>query len=241
MISGFTEGLEFWWRGWGYILRHRRLFLLSLIPFLLSTLFAAGAIWLLWSHLSQWAQNLVAVVMGLQSGFIYNLVYYPLIVGGGALFFFSAIYVTFLLHTLLAMPFYSLLAEQTLLLIGMPTSNTWRNAFRMVRVSLVKGILLLLAGFLLFIFSFIPVLNILAIICALLIMAFDCMDYSFDCLGYGVSERLFYLLRERRQWLGMAVGLALTLLVPGLTLIITPGAVVGSALILKDHQSRESQ
>jgi hypothetical protein len=32
----------------------------------------------------------------------------------------------------------------------------------------------------------------------------------------------------------MAAGLALTLLVPGLTLLVTPGAVVGGALILKE-------
>ena len=82
-------------------------------------------------------------------------------------------------------------------------------------------------------FLFVPVLNLLAVSAAMLLLAFDSMDYSFETLGWGLRQRLRYLRREWVQWSGMAAGLALTLLLPGLTLLVIPGAVVGAAMLVK--------
>lgn len=38
----------------------------------------------------------------------------------------------------------------------------------------------------------------------------------------------------------MILGLALTLIVPGLTLLVVPGAIVGAALIVKTETKNES-
>ncbi len=71
-----------------------------------------------------------------------------------------------------------------------------------------------------------------------MVLAFDSLDYSFEALGMGFRERLRYLIKEWSQWFGMATSLALTLLMPGLTLLIIPGAVVGAALILKEQNGK---
>jgi CysZ protein len=104
-------------------------------------------------------------------------------------------------------------------------------------VSLLKTLLLLAVGFILFVFSFLPVLNFFAVGGALMILALDCMDYSLEALGYGFRQRMAYFVKNPAQWLGMSLGLGLTLLVPGLTLLVIPGAVTGAALIVKDEKT----
>ena len=235
-MSDFKKGFSFWWRGWGYILTHPGLLATALLPALLALGFAVGFIWIMWTYLGLWVQQLITAVLGAGTGLWYSLAYYPLLLGGGLVVFLSALYVSFLLHAFLAVPFYSMLAEKTLRQLGLPTQSGWSSLWRMFRVSAIKALLLLIMGVFLFVLSFVPVLNVAAMLMALMVMAFDCVDYSFECLGYGLSRRLSYLVRERNQWLGMATALALTLLLPGLTLLITPGAVVGGALILKEQE-----
>ncbi|MBX3020713.1 MAG: EI24 domain-containing protein [Bdellovibrionales bacterium] len=236
MISDFRSGLTFWWRGWGHLLKHRSLLSVAIMPLILSGLFAFGFVWLIFSYLPFWVHSLIGAVIGIAAGFWYDLIYYPLIIGGGLVVFVAALYVSFLLLRLVAVPFYALLAERTLNQLGKTTDTSWPTLLRMFRSCLVKTLILLLIGVVLFVFSFVPVLNVLAIAAALFIMAFDCMDFAFEACGMGLRKRVTYLIRERAQWSGMALGLALTLPIPGLTLLVIPGAVVGCALILKEHK-----
>jgi uncharacterized protein involved in cysteine biosynthesis len=105
----------------------------------------------------------------------------------------------------------------------------------MLRVSLLKSLALLPLGFCLFVFSFLPVLNLISLAGAMMVLAFDCMDYSLEALGLGFRRRIRYMRRHLAQWLGMWGGLAWTLIVPGLTLLIIPGAIVGAAMVVKSE------
>lgn len=237
MIADFRRGLTFWLHGWGYIFDHRKLLLVSILPILIAFASCVFVMWVVWTHLGLWVNQLIGAVIGASTGLWHDFVYYPLVLGGGVLVLVATVYVAFLLHNLIAVPFYSLLADRTLAQLGKkPAGLGWRMTMRLIRVSAVKTVLFLILGLFLFVFSFIPLLNILAMLCALLILAFDCMDYAFDGVGFGFRQRLGYLLREWPQWFGMAAALALTLLIPGLTLLVIPGAVVGSALILKERK-----
>lgn len=212
----------FWALGWRHILAHRRLLALAVMPLLISTAGAGVLLAALWNHLPQW------------QGFWYEFLYYPLLIGAGLLAFVMSIYTVYILQSLIAVPFYSLLAERTLeSMQKRPKGGGWRRALAMLKSGAVKSIALLLLGALLFVLSFVPVLNLLAVAAAMLLLAFDSMDYAFETLGWGLRQRLRYLKREWVQWFGMAAGLALTLLVPGLTLLVIPGAVVGAALLVK--------
>jgi uncharacterized protein involved in cysteine biosynthesis len=92
----------------------------------------------------------------------------------------------------------------------------------------------------LFVFSFVPGINVLAFVLTLMMLSFDCMDYTFDAMGLGLRDRLLYLTARWQQWAGMATSLALTLLVPGLTLLMVPGAVVGAAVIFKGWNNKRA-
>jgi CysZ protein len=235
----FWSGLTFWSVGWARIFRQRSLFLVALLPFVVSLSCTTLLVWTVWSFLPDWVRALLAQVSVHLSTFWRQALYYPLLLSSGLVIFFAIVYVIYVLQALIAVPFFALLADRTLTLAGKKSddSRIWRewvrHTFRMARVSLLKAVLFLALGSVLFLFSFFPVLNLAAYTGALFILALDSMDYTFEAMGYGLRRRLVYMFREWPQWAGMATGLALTLLIPGLTLLVMPGAVVGAALIFK--------
>ncbi|MGZ3724074.1 MAG: EI24 domain-containing protein [Bdellovibrionales bacterium] len=236
----FHDGILFWIKGWAYLFRNRKLLWVALLPILISSGMAITMVWFLWTHLPSWVQTVI-VWAGQTKGWIHEILYYPLLFSAALLALLSSVYVTYISQSLIAVPFYSFLADRTLGQLGKKPddSRMWKewvkHTFRMIRASILKFILLLVVGVILFVFSFLPVFNIFTLTCALMILALDCMDYSLEAFGMGFRRRVTYYRRNWAQWLGMALGLGLTLLLPGLTLLIIPGAVVGAAIIVKNE------
>lgn len=167
-----------------------------------------------------------------------SLLMKPLIWIGGILVTLIVLYIVYALHAIVAQPFYSLLAERTLKLQGRVTASNL-GFWSMLRVSVIKGCVFLTLGVVLLLVSFIPVVNVIAVCGTLLLFAYDCFDYAFEAQRLGFRDRIRYVMKNKSQWTGMSSGLALTLLLPGLTLLVIPGAVVGAALILKEaNESR---
>jgi uncharacterized protein involved in cysteine biosynthesis len=238
MTGDFMAGVMFWARGWAHIFSRRSLIGLAVMPFVIAVLATGSLVWVLWTHLGYWTQMFLLWITASHS-WIAAILHYPLLAAGGVMIFLSSIYVVYVFQALAAVPFNSMLAARTLKQLGKSVDEErlrreWLiHTMRMIAISLVKAILLLCAGILFFMLSFLPVLNILALAGTLMILAGDCMDYSFEALGFGLRRRAAYLMRNRMQWIGMATGLALTLLVPGLTFLVIPGAVVGAAILVK--------
>lgn len=246
MKQGFFDGFTFWLRGWRLLLGHGSLIALAIVPFLIAVSAGGFATYLLFTNLSAWVTAFVTWMLGGSTGIWVQLVYYPLLVGTGLVFFIGSVFVGYVAHLILAIPFYALLAERALAILGMKPAapfdfKAWvRNSLRMFRISVVKGILFLVFGVILFILSFIPLVNILAVLGTLMILSFDLLDYSLESLSYGLRQRFRFILERRKMWVGMACGLGLTLFVPGLTFVVAPGAVVGGALLLKEAHGSSS-
>lgn len=238
----FWSGLCFWVRGWSYLLNNRSLLILAIVPLLIACLAAASLAWILWAHLPHWVEALTGLVGLSKTGWLHDLLYYPLLISATLLTFISSLYVMYLAQALIAVPFYTLLADRTLTILGKKSkdSRLWKqwvaHSLQMFRVTILKTILLLLIGIMLFVFSFLPVLNIFALIGALMVLALDCMDYSLEALGFGFRRRIGYFFTHWAQWLGMALALGLTLLIPGLTLLVIPGAIAGAAIIVNNEK-----
>ncbi len=232
----FSRGLMYWANGWLFMFKNPRILWLALFPMLLAILGAAVLLETAYVFVPQGITSLMSVLHLSKADFLYSLLYYPLILGTAVLLFVLGVYLIYILQSILAIPFYSVMADRSLAKLGKkPKSAGWKMALRMVRVGLIKSFCFVAFALVLFVFSFLPILNVAAAACAMLLLAFDTMDYSFEVLGWGLRRRFQYLRREWAQWAGMAVGLALTLLIPGLTLLVIPGAVVGGALIVKNE------
>ncbi|MCB0406964.1 MAG: EI24 domain-containing protein [Bdellovibrionales bacterium] len=199
----------------------------------------------------------VSIGIGLISGWVASALAFLGLGGTGFLsgtvsFLFSALlwvgyiivilYGTFLISTVIAAPFNSLLAEQTLMYLGAIERQPFQlkkwlsTSVKMLFLGLIKSALFAFFGIFIFIGSFIPIVNVFSSICALLIMSFDSMDYSFEVYELGLRQRLRFFQEHFAEFFGMAGGLAFTLFVPGLTVVLLPCSVVGAALVISQKK-----
>ena len=144
----------------------------------------------------------------------------------------------YVLVRLVAAPFYSYLAEKTLVKLGTRQDHpfvfqTWVwISFRMFWVSLVKAVLFAFAGGILFVFSLVPVLNIIATIGFVHMLAFDVSDYAFEAMEWPLARRFAHVRNHMMTYTGLACGMGLAMLIPGLNLVLMPAAVVGASATL---------
>jgi CysZ protein len=233
MRQEFADGLFYWFRGWRWLWRSRALGFYAVLPFLLAMVFFVSVLWISIHYLSFWTHHFVALVLPTHETWS-GMLYYPMWITFFMLTFITLVYVAYLVHIVLCGPFYSLLAERALHDLGKRDRTKFNFSIRVLIASIAKAALFLMIGVLIIVFSFVPLINVVGFAMALLILAFDTMDYSFEAMGMNLRQRLAYFAHHMPQWLGMAVSLALTLLIPGLTLLILPGAVVGAAMIIEE-------
>lgn len=246
VTNDFLAGMTAWLQGWKMILLRRQLMVVAMIPFMISFVGAIAAFYFIGIYYPATFASLSVSLLAFLPEFVAKILHYPLMVLVGLIIVVGVLYLIYVLHSLIATPFYSLLAERTLQLEGKGAQNftSWRqwsaNLVTMLRVSIVKSIVFVILGAVLFLASFVPVVNILAAVAAMFLLAWDCMDYALEARRLKFRQRLSYFFKNKAQWAGMAFGLALTLLLPGLTLLVIPGAVTGAALILKDTDESQA-
>lgn len=239
MKGSFVSGLFFWLKGWGFLLSHRTLFMLAILPITLALTLVGFVGIKVWAWVSPTAHMLCTLILGdtQVSAWLLSALYYPLLIGIGLLLVVASVVLTYLLHALLTVPFNGWLAERTLSLraAGAPEKH---SAWHMFRVGLIKTLIFLVLGLILFVLAFVPIVNVVAFIVTLLLLAFDFLDYGFEARRFRFRDRIRFVFQNKSMMAGMVAALALTMLVPGLTLVIAPGAVVGGALLLSEATGR---
>lgn len=230
-LRQFIVGFHFFKLGWLELLRNNRARYLAVVPMLLSILlFISGFIWGI-GHLGILAQEAALFLLPASVESWSQWLMYPLILLFGVVYLVLLIYCTYILGLLISAPFMGFMAERILKERGIKADVSF---FSMLKVALLKVTLFGLLGLGLFICSFIPGLNLVSSFGAFLILAFDSMDYSFEAHGLTLSSRMRFFRRRLPLFLGMASALGLTLLVPGLTLLVLPFAVSGAAVLYRE-------
>jgi len=233
------KGFSFIMDGLRLIRQDGELLRWAAVPFVIDLLlvvigFFAGAV-----LMPGWVQAAVAMVIPASAGLAFSILYYPLLLFFWLVFLILWIYVIFLFATVIAAPFNTVLAERTLMKAGVIASRPFNftqwsaTSFRMMITALVKATVFLLLGVGIFALSFVPVVNLLSSFLALQVMAFDSFDCSFEILEMNFRERMKVFRQMFPEATGMAGALAVSLMVPGLTLLLMPAAIVGSASMLK--------
>lgn len=243
----FVDGFLAVFRGIYLILTSRRLLFLSLLPimigfsvfifggwFILSKYVFISNLWDAFFTSSSFAQSQVQAVSQFLKGLFYlgrfmatALALFAILLGW--------VYISFLVTKLFAGPFYSLIAIRVLKERGRGRGEPIRFlqflylSFRTTAVNLLEIVLFLLIGIFLFVFSFVPFLNVLAGFGFFLVLAFDSADYSFDVYNFGLGQRLKYFFSHFLQFCGFALAISLVIMVPGLNLILFAASVAGAA------------
>ncbi len=241
-MGSLIKGLTFWIQGWRFLLSEKSLLIWIFIPMVVALAAAVSIVTILFEHLPAWVQWLLQQILSFTPSWFHYL-YYPLWVGNAILILVAGVFIGYLLQGLLAIPFYAFLAEKTLVKLGVLkdrpfTFSGWvKSSIHMLAIGLIKTFVFLALGVVLFICSFIPGLNILTMFFALLILTIDLLDYSFESLRFGLKRRIGFVVSQPLLILGMVTGLGLTIILPGLTLLIAPGAVVGAGIVLRSTLS----
>jgi CysZ protein len=233
MISRFLSGFRAPFAGFRLVLKNPTLWRLASIPYLIDLiLFSAGV---------YWGWILIPEAMGkiVSTNSIWGqILYYPAMIFSMIAFIILLFCCVFFLTNLIASPFNTLLAEKTLVFTGrietkgFAVSRWIKVSGRMLFVSLIRSVLFIAIGVILFAISLIPGLNLIAAFCGLLLMAFDCADFAFEALEINLKDRIKSYRIYLPEFSGFGCALGLTFLIPGLNLLLYPATVVGAALMV---------
>ena len=254
LLGEFGSGLSHVRVGFDFLKSHRGLWKWAMAPFFIAVLLfgffmVSGLGWI-----SGWVQSALASLavalgwIGLGGAtFLLSVLNFLLGTVLWVVYLIFALYGTFLVTALIAAPFNSLLAEQTLVAIGaiedrpFILSRWLKMTIRLLGIGVLKSVIFLFLGLLIFLCSFVPVLNLAGAFVALLIMAFDSMDYSFEVFEMSLADRFRFFRLHFSRFAGSAGFLGLTLLLPGITLLLLPFSVVGSAVAMAEIRRRRSR
>ncbi|MEK6554345.1 MAG: EI24 domain-containing protein, partial [Bdellovibrionota bacterium] len=231
IIERFLNGFFIIFNGMTLITKNNDLKKWSIVPFLIGLLiliigFALTILYI--PSAIEWLIQQKMQVDGNKSGYFY----YPLVFIAGLLFIILNVYLSYWFTQIFAAPVYSVLAEKTLVVTGSQVIKARSGSsviFKMIMASIVKALFFSIIGTTLFLTTlFIPGLNILVSAFLFFVIATDSADYSLEILGYSFKERLKFYKRHFIEFFGLSMCVGLTLVIPGLILLIMPAAVVGS-------------
>lgn len=247
MIQRFFAGFGFIISGWRLLGKVQGLVPWLLFPYLIAVALLGLGVYFGSEFISPIVHKAMLFTFASAEGIFYQLLYYPLLIIFWLVFIVLYFYVVYVLTSVVASPFYAIVAEKTLrhlkAIEERPFSlrQTLGVSLRMFGVSLVRGSLLLFIGVFLFVVSFVPALNLLAGYAVFVLLAFDSMDYAFEASAYGLRQRLRFFRDNLPEFLGMGGFVALTSFIPGLILMVMPLAVVGSAELLSQIKERHKK
>ena len=237
----YFTGLCFLTQGTKIICKVPGLLIWAVIPFLIDVFILIAALYFGISQISHWKGQLMSRIFD-SNGWLYLLLSPFASIFLWITFMAALFYGVFLLTSLIASPFNAVIAEKVLshhnIIKSKPFNwSRWLStSLKMLKISLIKTVLFLAVGGILFLLSFIPIVSFIALFTTLLMIAFDFMDYSFEAKEMELSQRWKYFRTYIPQLCGMATAIGFSLLIPGLMLLLLPSAVAGSAWVVSQSE-----
>lgn len=256
-IQRFSTGFAVFLDSFGILRNSKKVFYLSLIPFFISVILAFVGFGWFYFQLSgvgaelidQWMINFNDWLQSYNLTFLTSILTY--LVGFVKVTLIVIMYLLLipligvlilLCASILSIPANSFIAEEVLKQTGAyspPKESLKAYTFRtlnLLRISLVKGLVLLLVALMILVVSILPIFSIPAVFLAVLIFAFDCVDYSLEVLNYNVRGRFKYLTNHFPELCGLALPLAVIFYIPVVQFMFIPIAVISGALLFKSEE-----
>lgn len=231
----FLHGLGVLSKGFSKSFKNKKLLALAVTPIVIALIcFSAfyGPLFILVSDLLQ-AKLVSAESYQFWGGSIVLWVVSGLVKVLSAVASFLCFYI---LLQVVYIPFCSLLAEAVLRDKGIVSvkgvSGMLSYNLSMMKVGLLKALLLVFIGFVLFLSSFLPFLSFLPFYFALLVLAYDSFDYGLELYGFNLNQRSTFFQKEFFMLNGHAGVLFLLSFIPGVLLLTLPFSVIGASVKL---------
>ena len=236
-MSSFIYGLTLPLRALKTILAHRSLWIWSLIPFAISL---ALSVWLI-SHLQTWASVHVHSFFALHGWnpqgiwalsselalkitiFISTVILFPAIAG------------------IATVPFNDFLAKNTEIFtsLSLAPNPSLRETARLIAIDLYKTGTASFFSVLCIFISWVPVLNLVALILESLILTFQFISFPQTRRGLGMSDALNFLIKNLPASIGFGLSLTFLFAIPFISVFAIPLAVVGGTLLYANKSETE--
>jgi CysZ protein len=242
MISRFFRGMGYFGRGWHAAFGERALVPWVLLPALITVVVSSGGAWLAW----RWATDFVhrqAAGHGAIWGFFVWL--------GVMIFVLASAYVLYVACCLLTTsPFAGILSERAehLATGEKVVPLGWRAGVSLAVRGVGHALLAVMCYFgiaiPLFLLQWVapplsPFIWIAGIVQAALFFAFDAFNEPMHRRGAAFGAKWRFIGTHLAESLGFGTGVALLMMVPFLSVIVTPVAIVGGTLLFLDLSSRD--
>lgn len=237
MLTRFFRGMGYFGRGWHAAFGQRALVPWVLLPALVTVIVSGGGAWLAW----RWATEFVhrhAAGHGAFWGFFVWL--------GVMVFVLASAYVLYVAACLLTTaPFAGVLSERAeRLATGAEVAPLgWRRAAPLAIRGIGHALLTVMCYFgiavPLFLLQWVvpplaPFIWIAGLVQASLFFAFDAFNEPMHRRGASFGDKWHFLGAHLAESLGFGCGVALLMMVPFLSVIVTPVAIVGGTLLFLD-------
>ena len=245
MAKSFVSGFSAPWRGVRYIALSPSLWIWAVLPFLLNAILVALAFSWAFQNLADFVYSVTSFLgIATYKGVLALIFFYFLKIFLWVVFFIFVSFGAYVFGQIISAPFSAVLAEKSLIKLKVIPDRAFNFKFwlvtsvKMMRVSIVKGVLFLFIGAILFLLGFVPVVNILVPFALLLILAFDSADYSFENLHMNLRERLAFFRKNIVVFSGYSAALGIVMFVPGLNFFLFPASVVASSLLISQTKDQ---
>lgn len=225
-----------------------KIFLYTLIPMLLGVFVIYLGFYYGWDWSSELLKQQLTSYIGSwvsEKGYLFKIIFGLFNFIAKILFVILAIYIGFVLIQIISIPFYSLSCERVLAKRKVfPERDfkmgVWiRLTLRLFIISIFRMAIFMVFGLGVFILSFIPGLQFLAVIYSAYVMALDCIDYTLEVYEMNLGRRFSVYFGNIYFFAGLGLTLLPSLFIPGLTLLLLPIAVVGSAVTFAEVKGKE--
>lgn len=243
----FSQGLLCLPKGLKEILFDYKIFIYTLIPMLLGAILIYFGFYYGWDWTTELLKKQLVTLLSrwmAEDGYMFKIIFSLFNFISKILFTIFVVYIGFIIIQIISIPFYALSCERILVKRGMfPVREfefwTWfRLNLRLLVLSIIRMIIFMFFGFIVFVLSFIPGLQILAMAYTGYVMALDSIDYTLEIYEMGLGRRFMLYFKHLRFFMGVAVVLFPTLFIPGLTLLLLPLTVVGSAVCFAESEGK---
>lgn len=231
-VVRYLNGTRIPMSGFKLLFRERRLWPLVLLPLILMFLICLFG----FSMVIQVLPAKIALLIPSVTSMVGQFAYWLVLIIAFVFCFFAVGFLSIFITKILALPFYTLIAERSYdIASGKPIQTSsfmvWiHENIQMLRVATVKAILFFFIGLFLFAISLVPVINLIAFGGGLFLLAFDCMDYVLEIRRLGFRQRMTCLRHLAPELTGVATVLGIFLIIPGMSFILIPATVAGSAI-----------
>jgi CysZ protein len=243
MITRFFRGMGYFGRGWSTAFGAAGVTQWVLLPALITAIVSIGGTWLTY----HWATDYVH-----RQSAGHGAIWGAIVWLGVVLLVLASAYILYVTSCLLATaPFAGILSERTEKSVtgaAIPPT-TWKE---MAALS-ARGIGHALLGVMLYVVIAVPLfllqwfapplapfIWIASIVQAGYFFAFDALNEPLHRRGYGFGAKWSFIGKHTAETLGFGVAVALLMMVPFLSIVVTPVAIVGGTLLFLDLDKQGS-